>query len=58
MQNSVTLKKLNLLNECKNKIRKFKPLAGQMNIYNMAMSVFGIQEIKLHEYQKSFNLQK
>lgn len=46
MQNSVTLKKLNLLNECKNKIRKFKHLARQMNIYNMAMGVFGIQKIK------------
>lgn len=46
MQNSVTLKKLNLLNECKYKICKFKLSAGQMNIYNMAMGVFGIKKIK------------
>lgn len=36
MQNSVTLKNSNLLNECNYKIWKIKLSAGQLNIYNMS----------------------
>lgn len=36
MQNSVTFKNSNLLNECNYKIWKIKLSAGQLNIYNMS----------------------